>query len=156
MKSFKQYINEKASKLSATFPYKGAEWKDFRGLENPNERELRTLIKKTKFKELRFVVDAKGKMWAWDTEDALHDAVIFAMTGEKYVGGTYAKGIINFINPDAEDGEKFSITAKDGNLHVLVLNTRTVGDDFALKNKTMKALAKRINTKGKDRVWWKA
>ena len=43
----------------------------------------------------------------------------------------------------------------DGNLHVLVLNTRTVGDNFALKNRTMKALAKRVNSKGKDRVWWK-
>ena len=31
MKSFKHYITEKAAKLSATFPYKGAEWKDFRG-----------------------------------------------------------------------------------------------------------------------------
>jgi hypothetical protein len=29
-----------------------------------------------------------------------------------------------------------------------------VGTDFALKNKTMKALAKRINAKGKDRVFW--
>ena len=155
MKSFKQYITEKPAKLSATLPYKGAKWEDFRGLENPTEREIRALINKSKFKELRFVVDGKGTMWAWDTEDALHDAVVFAMTGEKYVGD-YAKGIINFINPDAEDGEKFSINAKDGNLHVLVLNTRTVGDDFALKNKTMKALAKKINAKGKDRVWWKA
>ena len=153
MKSFKQYITEKPAKLSATHPYKGAKWEDFRGLENPNEREIRALMKKSKFKELRFVVDGKGKMWAWDTEHALHDAVVFAMTGQKYVGD-YAKGMINLINPDAEDGEKFSITTKDGNLHVLVLNTRTVGDDFALKNKTMKALAKRINAKGKDRVYW--
>ena len=30
MKSFNQYITEKTTKLSATFPYKGAEWKDFR------------------------------------------------------------------------------------------------------------------------------
>ena len=110
-------------------------------------------MKKTKFKELRFVVDKKGKMWAWDTEASLHEPVVYAMTGQKYVGD-YAKGMINLINPDAEDGEKFSATTKDGNLHVLVLNTRTVGDDFALKNKTMKALAKRVNAKGKDRVWW--
>ena len=154
MKSFKRYITEKPAKLSATFPYKGAKWEDFRGLENPTEREIRALLKKTKFKELRFVVDKKGKMWAWDTEDALHEPVVFAMTGQKYVGD-YAKGMINLINPDAEDGEKFSITTKDGNLSVMVLNTRTVGDDFALKNKTMKALAKRVNAKGKDRVWWK-
>ena len=154
MKSFKRYITEKPAKLSATFPYKGAKWEDFRGLENPTEREIRALLKKTKFKELRFVVDKKGKMWAWDTEDALHEPVVFAMTGQKYVGD-YAKGMINLINPDAEDGEKFSITTKDGNLSVMVLNTRTVGDDFALKNKTLKALAKRVNSKGKDRVWWK-
>ena len=49
MKSFNQYITEKPAKLSATFPYKGAKWEDFRGLENPNEREIRALIKKTKF-----------------------------------------------------------------------------------------------------------
>ena len=153
MKSFKQYITEKPAKLSATFPYKGAKWEDFRGLENPTEREIRALMKKSKFKELRFLVDKKGKMWAWDTEDALHEPVVFAMTGQKYVGD-YAKGMINLINPDAEDGEKFSITTKDGNLSVMVLNTRTVGDDFALKNKTLKALAKRVNAKGKDRVWW--
>ncbi len=109
------------------------------------------IMKKSKFKELRFVVDGKGKMWAWDTNDALHDSVIFAMTGEKYVGD-YAKGMISFINPDDEDDY---MAVPDGNLHVTVLNTRTVGDDFALKNKTMKALAKRINSKGKDRVWWK-
>ena len=107
-------------------------------------------MKKPRHKELRFVVNSKGKMWAWDTNDALHDAVIFAMTGQKYVGD-YAKGMINFINPDDEDDY---MAVPDGNLHVTVLNTRTVGDDFALKNKTMKALAKRINSKGKDRVWW--
>tara|TARA_Y100001973_G_scaffold103985_1_gene172546 strand:- start:242 stop:703 length:462 start_codon:yes stop_codon:yes gene_type:complete len=151
MKTFKQYITEKPAKLSATFPYKGADWDDFRGLENPTEREIRALMKKSKFKELRFLVDKKGKMWAWDTEDALHEPVVFAMTGQKYVGD-YAKGMISFINPDDEDDY---MAVPDGNLHVLVLNTRTVGDNFALKNKTMKALAKRVNAKGKDRVWWK-
>ena len=150
MKSFKQYITEKSAKLSATFPYKGAKWKDFRGLENPNEQEIRALMKKSKFKELRFLVNNKGKMWAWDTDDALHDEVVFAMTGQKYVGD-YAKGMVNFINPDDEDDY---MAVPDGNLHVTVLNTRTVGDDFALKNKTMKALAKRINDTGKDRVYW--
>ena len=145
MKSFQQFISEsfripleeKPAKLSATLPYKGAKWEDFRGLENPNEREIRALMKKSKFKELRFVVDNKGKMWAWDTNDALHDEVVFAMTGEKYVGD-YAKGMINFINPDDEDDY---MAVPDGNLHVNVLNTRTVGDDFALKNKTMKAVS---------------
>ena len=150
MKSFKQYITEKSAKLSATFPYKGAKWKDFRGLENPNEQEIRALMKKSKFKELRFLVNNKGKMWAWDTDDALHDEVVFAMTGQKYVGD-YAKGMVNFINPDDEDDY---MAVPDGNLHVTVLNTRTVGDDFALKNKTMKSFAKRINSTGKDRVWW--
>ena len=108
-------------------------------------------MKKSKFNELRFLVDKKGKMWAWDTEDALHEPVVFAMTGQKYVGD-YAKGMITFINPEDEDDY---MAVPDGNLHVLVLNTRTVGDNFALKNKTMKALAKRVNSKGKDRVWWK-
>ena len=149
MKSFNQYITEKAAKLSATFPYKGAEWKDFRGLENPTEREITTLMKKTRFKEVRFVVDNKGKMWAWDADDALHDAVIYAMTGEKYVSGTYAKGQIGFIDLDND------VTIhKDGNLRVIVHNSRTVGTDFALKNRTMKALAKRINSAGKDKVYW--
>ena len=151
MKSFKQYITEKPAKLSATLPYKGAKWEDFRGLENPTEREIRALMKKSSYKEVRFVVDSKGKMWAWDTNDALHDAVVFAMTGEKYVGD-YAKGMISFINPDDEDDY---MAVPDGNLHVTVLNTRTVGDNFALKNKTMKVLAKRVNSKGKDRVWWR-
>ena len=50
MKTFKQYITEKPAKLSATFPYKGADWDDFRGLENPTEREIRALMKKSKFK----------------------------------------------------------------------------------------------------------
>jgi hypothetical protein len=45
-------------------------------------------------------------------------------------------------------------TSAVGKLHVIVLNTRTVGTDFALKNRTMKALAKKINAKGKDRVYW--
>ena len=83
MKSFSQYIIEKPAKLSATFPYKGAEWEDFRGLENPTEREIMAFLDKTRMKELRFLVDGKGKMWAWNTEDALHDAVVFAMTGQK-------------------------------------------------------------------------
>jgi len=147
-----QVLLERPAKLSATFPYKGAEWKDFRGLENPTEREIVTLMKKAKFKEVRFVVDSKGKMWAWDTNDALHDEVIFGQTGQKY-NGDYAKGMINFmtqhdlddLNPD---------TSAIGKTNVVVLNTRTVGTDYALKNRTMKALAKKINAKGKDRVYW--
>lgn len=150
LKSFKQYITEKPAKLSGTFPYKGAGWKNFRGLENPNEREIRAFMKKTKFKELRFVVDTKGKMWAWDTEDALHDEVVFAMTGQKYVGD-YAKGMFNFVNPDDEYDY---MAVPDGNLSVTIHNTRTVGTDFALKNKTMKTLAKHINSAGDKRVYW--
>ena len=151
MKSFKQYIIEKPAKLSASFPYKGAKWEDFRGLENPTEREIMAFLDKTRMKELRFLVDGKGKMWAWDTEDALHDAVVFAMTGQKYVGD-YAKGVIGFIDIDGEDDPL--VITKSGNLRVIIHNSRSVGTDFALKNKTMKALAKRINAKGKDRVFW--
>lgn len=150
MISFKQYITEKPTKLSAALPYKGAKWEDFRGLENPTERELLTHIKKSKFFSLRFMVDIKGKMWAWDADDALHDAVIYAMTGEKYVSGTYAKGQIGFIDLDNDA----AVIHKEGNLRVIVHNSRTVGTDFALKNKTMKALAKRINSKGDERVFW--
>jgi hypothetical protein len=150
MISFKQYITEKPVKLSAALPYKGAKWEDFRGLENPTERELLTHIKKSKFFSLRFMVDIKGKMWAWDADDALHDAVIYAMTGEKYVSGTYAKGQIGFIDLDNDA----AVIHKEGNLRVIVHNSRTVGTDFALKNKTMKALAKRINSKGDERVFW--
>ena len=40
MKSFKQYITEKTAKLSATYGYKGAQWDDFRGYENPSEKEM--------------------------------------------------------------------------------------------------------------------
>jgi len=151
MKTFKQYITERPAKLSATFPYKGAEWKDFRGLENPTEREITTLMKKTRFKEVRFVVDSKGKMWAWDTNDALHDEVIFGQTGQKY-NGDYAKGVFTFFDIDAD----FSVVYhKSGNLKIIIMNSRTVGSDYALKNKTMKALAKRINSKDKkDRVYW--
>ena len=152
MKSFNQYVTEKAAKLSATFPYKGAEWKDFRGLENPTEREIDALMKKAKFKEVRFVVDSKGKMWAWDTDDALHDEVIFGQTGQKY-NGDYAKGMINFrTQHDLDDLDPD--TSSIGKTNVVVLNTRTVGTDFALKNRTLKALAKRINSKGEDRVYW--
>ena len=150
MISFKQYITEKPVKLSAALPYTGgAKWEDFRGLENPTERELLTHIKKSKFFSLRFMVDIKGKMWAWDADDALHDAVIYAMTGEKYVSGGYAKGQIGFIDLDND-----ATIHKDGNLRIIVHNSRTVGTDFALKNKTMKALAKRINSKGDERVFW--
>jgi len=152
MKSFNQYVTEKAAKLSATFPYKGAEWKDFRGLENPTEREIDALMKKSKFKEVRFVVDSKGKMWAWDTDDALHDEVIFGQTGQKY-NGDYAKGMINFrTQHDLDDLDPD--TSSIGKTNVVVLNTRTVGSDYALKNRTLKALAKRINSKGEDRVYW--
>mgnify|MGYP007063314715 CR=1 FL=1 len=141
MKSFQQYITEKPAKLSATFPYKGAEWKDFRGLENPTEREIITLMKKAKFKEVRWVSDAKGKMWAWDADDALHGAVIFAQTG---------------IEPDVGDKRyvKGSFKTSNGNIKVIVYNHQTVGSNFALKNKTLKALAKRINSKGEERVYW--
>ena len=148
MKSFKKYITEKPTKLSATFPYKGAEWKDFRGAENPSEKEIIILMNKSKMKEIRFVVDGKGKMWAWDTDDALHDAVIFAQTGEKY-NGNYAKGTITFFDVNSD-----KVFHKSGNLRVVIMNTRTVGTNFALKNKTMKALAKHINSKGKDKVYW--
>jgi len=148
MKSFKQYITEKPAKLSATFPYKGARWDDFRGAENPSEKEIIALMNKSKQKEIRFVVDGKGKMWAWDTNDALHDAVIYAQTGEKY-NGNYAKGTVNFFDIDSD-----KVFHKSGNLRIVIMNTRTVGTDFALKNKTMKALAKRINSKGDDQIYW--
>jgi hypothetical protein len=107
-------------------------------------------MKKSNYKELRFVVDSKGKMWAWDTNDALHDAVIFAMTGEKY-DGDYAKGMIVFFNPDDLD-DYYAVP--DGSLHVILHNSITPAAKFVFRNKTMKALAKRINAKGKDRVWW--
>lgn len=150
MLSFKQHITEKSAKLSAVLPYKGAKWKNFRGLENPTERELVANIKKAKFFSLRFLVDMKGKMLAWDADVALHDEVVYAMTGEKYVSGTYAKGVIGFLNLDDDD----AIVHKDGNLRIIVHNSRTVGTDFALKNRTMKSLAKRINSTGKERVLW--
>ena len=150
MKSFKQYITEKPAKLSASFPYKGAGWREFRGLENPTEKEILAVMKKAKFSEVRFVIDGKGKMWAWDSDHDLHDAVIFGMTGQKY-NGDYAKGIISFLDIENEK----AIVHREGNLKVTVMNTRTVGTNFALKNRTMKAIAKRINTKDADkRVYW--
>ena len=91
-------------------------------------------------------------MWAWDANDALHEPVIFAMTGEKY-DGDYAKGMINFLTPNDLD-DLDPDTEAVGNLHVIILNSR-IGTKFALKNKTLKAFAKRINATGKDRVWWK-
>ena len=141
MKTFKQYITEKPAKLSATYGYKGAQWDDFRGLENPTEKEIITLMKKAKFKEVRWVSDAKGKMWAWDADDALHGAVIFAQTG---------------IEPDVDDKRyvKGSFKTFNGNIKVIVYNHQTVGSNFALKNITLKALAKRINSKGEERVYW--
>ena len=148
MKSFKQYITEKSAKLSATFPYRGAEWKDFRGAENPSEKEITALMNKSRMKEVRFVVDGKGKMWAWDTNDALHDEVIFGQTGQKY-NGDYAKGVASFF--DIKSDKMFH---KSGNLRIVIMNTRTVGTDFALKNRTMKKLAKRINLKGDERIFW--
>ena len=91
-------------------------------------------------------------MWAWDTNDALHDEVIFGQTGQKY-NGDYAKGMINFrTQHDLDDLDPD--TSSIGKTNVVVLNTRTVGTDFALKNRTLKALAKRINSKGEDRVYW--
>ena len=95
-------------------------------------------------------MDTKGKMLAWDADLALHDEVVYAMTGEKYVSGTYAKGQIGFI--DLEDSD--AIVHKDGNLRIIVHNSRSVGPDFALKNRTMKSLAKRINSAGEDKVYW--
>ena len=155
MKSFRQYITEKPAKLSATLPYKGSKWEEFRGLENPTERELIAYVKKAKFDELRFVVNKEGKMWAWDSNHGLHEAVIFGMTGERYsVHNLYAKGVIGVmshhdlddLNPD---------TSAIGNLKVWIMNERAVGSNFTLKNRTMKALAKRINSTGKERVYWK-
>ena len=151
MKSFKQYITEKPSKLSATLPYKGSKWEDFRGLENPTERELITFLKKSKSFELRFVVSKEGLMWVWDSNHGLHEAVIYAMTGKRYdVHNLWAKGLIGFLDPE-HDGRG---TMKKGNLKVWVMNERAVGPDFALKNKLLKALAKRINSAGKDKVYW--
>jgi len=152
MKSFRQHITEKPAKLSSAFPYKGAKWEDFRGFENPSEKEITTALNKSKIKELRFVVDSKGKMWMWDSYDAIHEPVIYAMTGEKYVGD-YAKGMINFMTVnDLDDLDPDMETV--GNLKVIIMNTRTVGTNFALKNRTLKLLAKRINAKDKDRVYW--
>ena len=152
MKSFKQYITEKPAKLSASLPYKGAGWREFRGLENPTERELLTFLKKARLAELRFTVDSKGKMWAWDSDHELHDAVIFGMTGQKY-NGDYAKGVIGFIDIDGDDDP--TKIRREGNLRIIVHNSRTVGTDYALKNKTLKSIAKRINTKDAEkRVFW--
>jgi len=142
MKTFKQYITEKPVKLSATLPYKGAKWEDFRGFENPSEKEIISALDSSKFREVRFLVDSKGKMWLWDASGALHDAVVLAQTGQKYVGD-YAKGLISYL--DVGSGDK---------LKIIIMNTRTVGTKMALKNKTLKALAKRINSKGDDRVFW--
>ena len=151
MKSFKQYITEKPAKLSATFPYKGSKWEDFRGLENPTERELVTFLKKSKSYELRFVISKEGLMWAWDSNHGLHEAVIFAMTGKRYdVHNLYAKGMIGFF----DEGHDGIGTMKEGNLKVWIMNTRAVGSDFALKNRTLKQLAKRINSTGDERVFW--
>ena len=150
MKSFSQYITEKPTKISASFPYKGAKWEEFRGLENPTERELIAMINKSKFYELRFIVDNKGKMWAWDSDEALHGAVIFGMTGQKDMNN-HARGMIGYIDVNDRSG---ATPHKSGNLRVIIHNSRSVGTDFALKNKTMKALAKRINDKGDDRVFW--
>ena len=111
------------------------------------------LMKKSSFKELRFVVNSKGKMWAWDTNDSLHEPVVYAMTGKKF-DGDYAKGMISFLTVNDLDDLDPDMEAV-GNLHVIILNSRTGGTKYALKNRTMKALAKRINSKGKDRVWWK-
>ena len=154
MAQFREWIEltEKAAKLSSVAAYKGAKWEDFRGLENPTEKEMVSLMKKSSFKELRFVVDSKGKMWAWDTNDSLHEPVVYAMTGKKY-DGDYAKGMINFMTANDLDDLDPDMEAV-GNLHVMILNSR-LGTKFALKNRTLKALAKRINSKGKDRVWWK-
>jgi len=151
MKRFKQYITEKPAKLSATLPYKGSKWEDFRGLENPNERELITFLKKSKSFELRFVVSKEGLMWVWDSNHGLHEAVIYAMTGERYsVHNLYAKGLIGFLDLEDEDAR----VHMKGNLKVWVMNERAVGPNFALKNKLLKALAKRINSAGKDKVYW--
>lgn len=90
-------------------------------------------------------------MWVWDSNHGLHEAVIYAMTGERYdVRNLWAKGLIGFLDPE-HDGIG---TMKKGNLKVWVMNERAVGPDFALKNRTLKALAKRINSAGKDKVYW--
>ena len=152
MKSFKQYITEKSAKLSSIASYRGAKWEDFRGLENPNELEMNSLMKKSNFDELRFVVDSKGKMWAWDADDALHEPVIFAMTGEKY-DGDYAKGMMSVVTVNDLDDLDPDME-QVGQIHVQILNSRRVGTKFALKNRTLKTLVKRIKSKGNKRVFW--
>ena len=148
MLSFKQYITEKTAKLSATFPYKGAEWKDFRGYENPSEAEIWSLIKKASYGDVRFVVDSKGTMWMWDGNDALHDAVILAQTGKKY-SGNHAKGMF-WATTKTNTG-----SGPATNLKVVVHNTKTVGTEFVLKNRTLKALEKRVNAPDdEERVYW--
>mgnify|MGYP003115477525 CR=1 FL=1 len=147
-----EYLTEKPTKISATFPYRGAGWSEFRGLENPTERELVAFLKKAKRGDVRFTVDSKGKMWAWDGDHGLHDEVIFGMTGQKY-NGDYAKGIMNFVDLDDSDVLKIK---RDGNLKIIIMNTRTVGTDHALKNRTLKSIARRINSKDQEkRVYWK-
>jgi anaerobic glycerol-3-phosphate dehydrogenase len=122
------------------------------GWNSLKEMKAAARLKKAKLGELRFTVDSKGKMWAWDSDHDLHDAVIFGMTGQKY-NGDYAKGSIGFIDIDGDDNP--TKIRREGNLRIITYNSRTVGTDYALKNRTMKALAKRINSAGKDKVYWK-
>ena len=49
-------------------------------LINPrSESQIRNFVKRTKYKEARFLMDEKGKLWVWDGEDALHDDAISSL-----------------------------------------------------------------------------
>ena len=74
------------------------------------------------------------------------------MTGKEY-DGDYAKGMMSVVTVnDLDDLDPDMETV--GQIHVQILNSRRIGTKFTLKNRTMKAFAKRINSKGKGRVWW--
>jgi hypothetical protein len=153
--SFRIPLEEKPAKLGATFPYKGAKYKNIRGLENPTEREVMALLSKAKRRALRWISDPKGRMLVWDAMDALHDEVAYAEGWKDPHHSdrdlTYAKGSFEF-EPDSK-----KIVSTEGRLQVMHFNDRVVGSDFPLKNRLMKALAKRINEpiKSEKRIIWK-
>ena len=79
MKSFNQYITERAVKLSLNLPYSGAIEREIRGLDSPSISDLTGFANNAPQNKLRFLCNSKGKLTVWKAMDGIHQQVI---TGE--------------------------------------------------------------------------
>ena len=125
MKSFKQYITERPARLTVGQLSRRSIPRDTRGLINPSESELSSYTKNTEYNQVRILVDKKGKLYAWDADDALHQEII---SGEGLNKDDVMLGSIN--HGSVYDGWVIQLSPEGGR------------NKYAKKNKVLAALMK--------------